>query len=240
MPPDRGMVKAAFGLWLVPLVCAELASPNFPPLYTANCSTRESAMMGSCLTAERMCRGYGGTLSSCRKRETKNGGFVIEAACDCFGNTAQYEYSRDVPDHTVLVQESCYVLDECGEPPSRQSLGCRPDVSAASCIGAYAACWYSSAGADYDACLSNSVSATERCNCSHYYYDCMRGPAQCEEFIAQQACDDIVDDYLAHGADPAHCNYLTHCRCNPSSTGRAHLTPLVAIFLASFVPALSL
>eukprot|EP01065_Artemidia_motanka_P006241 TRINITY_DN13054_c0_g1_i2.p1 TRINITY_DN13054_c0_g1~~TRINITY_DN13054_c0_g1_i2.p1 ORF type:complete len:246 (+),score=24.30 TRINITY_DN13054_c0_g1_i2:161-898(+) len=201
---------------------ADLASPNFPPLYTANCSKREAAMLRGCRSAGVMCRGYGGTLQSCTHRNTTRG-YAVEAGCDCFGRVAMYEFHSEVRADSTIPLDTCWVLDDCGDPPQRKGPECRPDVSGAACSSDdRSKCWYGSESGAYKSCLDAAGdSLNARCNCSSLYYACMRNVAMCEEFIAQQACDDVIDDYLAAGADQPACNYLMHCRCNVDAAHRS-------------------
>eukprot|EP00659_Diplonema_papillatum_P004380 gene4380-6778_t len=170
----------------------------------ANCSQRESVLMKSCEGFATMCRGLGGASKGCQQTNAATTG-----DCECYGSVVTY---------VAETPGFCYVVDECGEPTVSRAPTCIADIGGIGCAGdEYTKCRYGASAEAFDACVE--ARQDEPCSCAYLYYQCMRTSAGCEEFIAQQACDDLVDSFLAAGYDPTSCNYLINCRCR-SAAGR--------------------
>ena len=204
-----------------------LYKPPQPPHY--NCSLREHHMLTTCPLFSTMCRGLGGTSLGCT--QTAGG---VHASCACSDATRSVvAVTRDGP-------SACWLENDCGPPPPGSSrLPCVAAVSGEGCNGEmYAQCRYGDGAAEYEACVAAATEPAARCECVPLYYACLLRTAGCEPYLAQHACDNLVDSYLDLGSDPAACNYRAHCRCVESAAARSAAEPRLAaaaVAMAAFV-----
>ena len=118
-------------------------------------------------------------------------------------------------------------------PETTYGSTCTPDVAGTTCSEEeYTQCRLH-AESPYTRCIEEHERAgtpEAMCECVPKYYDCLRQYAGCEEFIAQGACDDLVDSFIERGTDPAVCNYLNRCRCRDA--GEALQATLWLVFVS--------
>ena len=198
-----------------------LASPNFPPIQVNNCSMKEVLMTSNCRDFDTMCVGLGGKPKGCRVTEWKTR--VLEGDCECHGTLVNY----------FREGHQCWVIDDCGQPIEVDEMPpCLSDISGTACSDVeFAMCSVGPEANEYLQCLIQNEQ--NPCKCATVYYTCLRQHAECEEVLAQFACDRLIDRFIKEGTDPSTCNYLSRCRCASSAVS---LSPSVIgiIFFAIF------
>eukprot|EP01063_Lacrimia_lanifica_P017945 TRINITY_DN24924_c0_g1_i1.p1 TRINITY_DN24924_c0_g1~~TRINITY_DN24924_c0_g1_i1.p1 ORF type:complete len:246 (+),score=66.78 TRINITY_DN24924_c0_g1_i1:55-792(+) len=212
------------------LVCAVRSATQIglkivPTPPTTNCSNRESMMLESCETFATMCEGYGGTVAECTATDrgdapgidTSYGQDVatrlqhqpprVDAECVCHGGFMNY--TQDGDGH-------CWLVGECASPPTPPDRQCQPYMQETCMAEDYALCHSEGMPgmAAYRACLALHTTLEDQCaQCLTHYYTCMQDTARCDRADAQLACDDLVDEFQAAGANASLCNYFSACRC---------------------------